>query len=194
MKNNSNLAYEFERLTSEEQLKIVTGLEFLQQNEIKTILIGGGAVVSFLNKNRNLTPDLDFICFDMNNLTQVLEKNQIEYSQLVDSNLEVIGICLIPFSIDVLDAEKMPFDLIVKIRENATNVCFQNNSLKSISIEMLILQKFLVAREKDINDAFLLLKSGFVDKNKLLNVLEELKETFQDDFETIKLYAQLIPV
>jgi hypothetical protein len=104
----------------------------------------------------------------------------------------MFGIGLLDFNIDILSVSNYSFHFKNLLSTNAKRIFFNNHNLNMISPELLIIMKFTTSREKDINDAFLLLGSEKLSKEKYLNCLKELKIELKDDFDTLKMYAELI--
>lgn len=190
--NIENLKFEFTRLKKQDQNKILMGLTILKESKTPVILVGGGSVVCYLQKNRDLTPDLDFICQNLEEMISFLHEKKIAIKDLIDSRGKYLGIGLIDYNIDILSESNFSFPFKKLLSTNSKSIFFNNHNLNMISPELLVIMKFTTSREKDINDAFLLLGSEKLSKEKYLNCLNELKIELKDDFDTLIIYAELI--
>lgn len=180
-------------LLTEEQIKVISlGLKWTSQNLPNAVLIGGTATVYYITGARNLTPDLDFMVYDINAVKTKLSYDNIEYHNLNVGSGNVLGITVKLFNTDYLDAEMGNIKLNNLILETPINGIIGGYNVKIINPELLTIMKLNLGRERDINDGFSLLTSGKVNKEKFKKYLYLLKDSLED-YESIKEYINLIP-
>lgn len=167
------------------------GMMWMVENNIDGVLIGGTAVVSYLDGSRDLTPDIDFMVRDINRVKEKLNNDDIFYENLVDYNGGYIGINLPQYNIDLLDANEGDADLNRLIFNTKNTITVGGYKVNVISSEMLAIMKLNLGREKDLNDGMKILQSGKVDKNKFSEYVERLSGSLED-YESIKSYVDLI--
>ena len=123
-------------------------------------MIGGTAVVHHLiNGHRPLTPDIDFMVTDIHEVKNILERESIKYQNLTND----IGITVPKFNLDFIES-KSDTDYTV----DQINSIFYN----IISVEKLFIDKMLIGRDKDLQDSFLLLEYGNMDRAKFDSLIE----------------------
>jgi len=167
------------------------GMSWVENNEIQGVLIGGTAVVNYLKSGRDLTPDIDYLVSNLNDVKTKLEKDNIDFKPIKDSKLGNIGITVPKFNIDFLDSKignKAINELILK---TFTRTKIGGEDINIINPELLIIMKLNLGRTKDINDGFELLKSNKIDKKTYIKYVDLLKNHL-DDYESLKSYAELI--
>jgi len=147
-----------------EKRKIINGLDFIVNCGLKLVLIGGTAVVHYLKESRNLTPDLDFLTTDIEKLKERLDRNNINYDNLING----LGITVDKFNADFLDSRENK-KLNTMILSSCNTARIAGYYLNIISLELLFIMKMKTARSKDIDDAFSILTSGLLNKQEFLN-------------------------
>lgn len=191
---NYDSQYLFEQISflSEEQVKsIERGLRWTVNNIPSAVLIGGTAVVHYLKGGRDLTPDIDFLVPDIEEVKEKLDEQNIKYSELSSGNLDMLGINVSAFNTDFLAANQVNptlNNLILKTPE-ATKIGGYN--VKIVNPELLTLMKLELGRDKDTDDAFNLITSGDLDRERYLEYTNTLKNTL-NDYESIINYADMI--
>lgn len=167
------------------------GMLWMVENNIDGVLIGGTAVVSYLDGSRELTPDIDFMVRDINRVKEKLNDDDVFYENLVDYNGGYIGINLPQYNIDLLDANEGNTDLNKLIFNTKNSITVGGYNVNVASPEMLAIMKLNLGREKDLNDGIKILQSGKVDGNKFSEYVERLSGSLED-YESIKSYVDLI--
>lgn len=170
------------------------GMSWVKNKEIDAVLVGGTAVVSYLQKGRDLTPDIDYLVSNMNDVKRKLSSENITYSDLVAPNGRYLGITVPIFNMDFLDvssAHSGNIELNKLILSTRKKSIIGGNSIDIISPELLAILKLDLGRTKDINDGFALLMSGNVDRDIYISYAKKLKNTL-NDYESIIGYCDLI--
>ena len=151
--------------------KIRNAIQFIHQNNIKCVLVGGMSVSHYV-ADRKLTPDVDLLTVDIENLKQILQEQNVPYSQLA-GNEQYEGITVPQFDADFLDANAGNAKLNHYILQTAVNSNIAGVSIPVIDPCVLTIMKFEIGRDKDTDDAFKLLPT--LDKNALKVHLTALK-------------------
>lgn len=167
------------------------GLEWIKNNNINSVLVGGTALVHYLPKSRDLTPDIDVMVDHIDEVIDELENSNIRFSELKDSYGNDIGVSAEEFNIDFLDMYKVNPKLNKEIMKNSKIINIGGEPFKIIAPELLAIMKLSLGREKDIKDGIDLLKSGVLNIDDYLKYLDSLKDTL-DDYESLSFYSQLI--
>lgn len=174
--SSTNLYHKIQLLSSDDITKIQNGIIWIHKNLKNTILIGGTAVVNYLQSGRDLTPDLDYLFNNFESLSPILEYNNLAYQNLLDFNNQTIGITIPSLNIDILNKTSIPHPLHKLIISDYQTTIIGNVECKVIAIELLIIQKILLGRNKDLDDAISLIQQNKLDKIKLNMYLKELKK------------------
>src|ERR1035441_1381081 len=82
--------------------RMLAGIKWMQENDNDAIIIGAIAVVNYLSTSRPLTPDIDFLCTNIEKVKGKLNKKRIAYSSLYNK----IGISVEKFNMDILDPDE----------------------------------------------------------------------------------------
>ncbi len=155
------------RLLMQEQIEqMAKGIRWTLENCPEAVLIGGTAVVCYLDGNRDLTPDLDFMISGPDDLIQIIQEQNINYRNLVNSNNEKIGISLVQFNTDFLYAEEGISKINSLVLSYFRNLRIGGFSVKIAEPELLAIAKLELGRDKDMEDAFALIQSGKLTKEK----------------------------
>lgn len=159
-------------------------MEMLPQNSF--CLIGGGAVVLHVGKHKRvISPDLDLLVNPV--AFEILSKN---FKYLPNR----FGITLVntpddPIDIDVILAKKMNERLSIK---DAVVMTFSGRKLPVISVPNLIVMKMLSGREKDEDDAILLIKEDPTATQIAKLLLKRYKPDLVDDLKSLVMLANLV--
>ncbi len=170
---------------------IERGMQWVHNFIDDAVLIGGTSVVNYLKEGRDLTPDVDFLVKDISNLENKLNTAKLRFSFLRDSNGRNIGITVPEFNIDFLDAKAGNTSLHQLILKTFNLIMIGGTNLKICNPELLVIMKFEVGREKDLNDGFKILKAGVINKLTYLNYVNLLKNDLME-YESIKTYVELV--
>jgi len=186
-----NLFEKVNKLNEEEIRNIAKGLDWVVNNAPNAVLVGGTATVHYISGARDLTPDLDFMVNDVDNIKTKLSHEGIRYSELNPGYEEPLGITVEEFNTDFLDKNALNVKLNELILRTPITGKVAGHDVKIINPELLAIMKFDVGRDKDLGDALKLLSSGKIDKNKYLDYLRILKPTLQD-YESMYSYKNFI--
>ena len=178
-------------LTEDQKSSIAQGLEWVVNNVPSAVLVGGTAVVHYIKTARDLTPDLDFIVRDLNQVKEQLEDSGIAYSELNPGYEQPLGITIEELNVDFLDPNVGNKDLNNLILSTPIKGNVGGYQLNIINPELLSIFKFESGRDKDVQDALALLRSGNVNKENFKRYLEQLRPTL-DDYESMKEYTYFI--
>lgn len=160
--------------------KATTGFQWLHDNKIRGVLIGGMAVAHW-SQDRTLTPDVDFLTDEFDKVVQLLNTQKIPYEQLGGQKHLYSGIHVPSLDLDFLDAEGGNTALNHHIMKTATLQRIGGVSFYVADPHVLSIAKMWKARNKDMEDSFNLLKSGSVNKDTLKQHLLSLKPAIKDD-------------
>jgi len=168
--------------------KTQTAMQFIHQNNIPGVIIGGIAV-SHYTQDRALTPDVDFLTPNIFGLKTLLQKQNIQFQPLASTG-EFGGLYVPQLDADFLDANEGNSQLNHYILQHATSAKIGGISFPIINKAVLTIMKFIIGRDKDQNDAFKLLAT--VPKKELKVHLKALKNFLPEDMDarTIWSYAQ----
>ena len=179
-----NLFNKVQLLSATDIQKMEHGILWIHKNLNNAILIGGTAVVNYLHSGRNLTPDLDFLCNNFESLTPILEFNNLVYHNLYDFNNQEIGITIPSLNIDILNKKSVHFILNKFIFKDYSTTIIGNIDCKIISVELLIIQKIMLCRNKDLDDAIALIQANNLNHSKINSYIKELSQ-FDVDTDAI---------
>ena len=157
--------------------KIGKAVEFMRENKISAVVIGGMAVSHYV-ADRALTPDIDFLINDISHLKEFLTSKGIRYQALA-SDGAYEGIQIPDLDADFLDAQAGNVQLNQYVMKTAQTAKISGSQVEIISPSVLCIMKFCIGRQKDMNDAFKLLK--VVDKAQLKADLMALKKCLTGD-------------
>jgi len=186
-----NLFEKINILTEEQMVNISTGLDWTVENIPNAVLIGGTAVVHYINGARDLTPDLDFMVDDINIVKTKLSEENIRYDDLNPGVSTPLGITVDIFNSDYLDIEIGNINLNKLVMQTPIIASIGGRQVHVINPELLVIMKMEVGRDKDFQDGIALLSSGKVDKNKYLQYLNVLKNSLHD-YESLFNYKDFI--
>ena len=188
--DSSSLFNEMAVLNPKAITKTQTAMQFIHYNDIPGVIIGGIAVSNY-TQDRALTPDVDFLTSDINVVKSVLQQKGIHFQQLATSG-EFGGIYVPQLDADFLDANEGNAPLNHYILKTATNAQIGGATFPIIDHAVLTIMKFIIGRDKDMNDAFKLLPT--VPKEELKKHLKNLKNYLPEDMDakTIWSYAKAL--
>jgi len=188
--DSSSLFNEMAVLNPNAITKTQTAMQFIHDNDIPGVIIGGIAVSNY-TQDRALTPDVDFLTSDIKFVKSVLEKEGIHFKQLATSG-EFGGIYVPQLDADFLDANEGNAQLNHYILKTATTAQIGGAAFPIIDHAVLTIMKFIIGRDKDMHDAFKLLPT--VSKEELKNHLKNLKNFLPEDMDakTIWSYAKAL--
>lgn len=168
--------------------KTQNAMQFIHQNNIPGVIIGGIAV-SHYTHDRSLTPDVDFLTSNIAGLKAFLQKQNIPFQPLASSG-EFGGIYVPQLDTDFLDANEGNSGLNHYVIKTATVARIGGVSFPIINSAVLTIMKFIIGRDKDQNDAFKLLPT--IPKAELKVHLKALSKYLPEDMnaKTIWSYAQ----
>lgn len=184
-----NLYNKINLLNESQLVKLNKGLIWTVDNIPNAVLIGGTAVIHYINTARELTPDIDFIVEDIDMIKNKLYESNIKYNQLDVGR--ILGITVPEFNTDYLDSSIGNVKLNRLILRTFNKVLIGGVNVKIINPELLAIMKLELGRDKDIEDGLSLLNSGKLNKDKYLEYLNELKYSLSD-YESIYSYKNFI--
>lgn len=151
--------------------KTTNAFQFIKQNNINGILIGGMAVSHYVH-DRSITPDVDFLVSDMPHLKSVLDAQKITWTNLASAG-EYEGIQVPQLDADFLNANEgnVPLNQYALATSKTTKIGGMNFNI--INPSVLAIMKFVLGRNKDNEDGFKLL--NVINKNELKTHLKALK-------------------
>lgn len=168
--------------------KTQAAMQFIRDNKISGVIIGGIAVANYTH-DRALTPDVDFLTPNINELELLLRRQNIPFQPLA-SNGEFGGIYVPSLDADFLDAAEGNVGLNRYIIKTATTAKIGGVVFPIIDAAVLTIMKFIIGRDKDQTDAFKLLPT--VSKSALKIHLKALDRYLPEDMDakTIWSYAK----
>lgn len=165
--------------------KIKSVFDFITENKLNVVLIGGMAVAHYIK--RTITPDVDFMVSNIDTIKQVLNNGEITYTPLAGSGFGGIHVPI--FDTDFIDAQSGNVFLNNYVIKTAIPVMIGGINVPIINKNVLVIQKFQIGRNKDIEDAFNLLK--IIDKKEFKSHLKILSRHIEDA-ESILGYTKTI--
>jgi hypothetical protein len=173
--------------------KIYQAFAFVAENEFQDecILVGGMAVAHWTS--RAITPDVDFLCGDIEATKAMLSKKKIAFSPITFANLGTTGgLTVSSFNADFLDPEESNSAVNMNIIDSAAPSMIAGMRINVADPAALAIQKFVTGRTKDLDDGFKLL--AVCDKSKLKIMLKKLKRDLPEDMSAKEIwnYAKLL--
>jgi len=168
--------------------KTQTAMQFIHNNNIPGVIIGGIAVSNYTH-DRPLTPDVDFLTPNIAGLKTLLQQQNIAFQPLASSG-EFGGIYVPSLDADFLDVSEGNVGLNRYIIQTATTAKIGGVSFPIIDAAVLTIMKFIIGRDKDQTDAFKLLPT--IPKATLKLHLKALGRYLPEDMDaqTIWSYAK----
>jgi len=186
-----NLYEKLSILNESEIASISTGLDWTTINEPSAVLIGGTALIHYLSKSRDLTPDIDYMVDEISKVKAKLENDDILFKSLRAGNIGLLGITVDEFNTDYLDSNVGNVLLNKLILKDYVYAKISNYDIRIITPELLAIMKIELGRDKDVNDGFALIQSGKLDKTKYLKYLNYLKNSLKD-YESLLSYSEML--
>ena len=188
---SQNLFEKVNYLTEEQINKISNALKWTTENVPNAVLIGGTATIHYISGSRNLTPDIDYLVNDINNVKSKLSFNNIQYD-ILDVGLGYsIGITVDDFNVDFLDSSIGNVQLNKLILSTSNTAMIGGYSVNINNPELLAIMKIELGRDKDTGDGFAMLNSGKLNKAKYVGYLNTLKNGLSD-YNTLHAYSNFI--
>jgi predicted nucleotidyltransferase len=188
--DSTNLFLEMVAIGEDQRQPIQKALQWIKDNKISCVIIGGIAVVHYIHGSRPLTPDLDVLTSELPKIKELSDQQNLRTSPLAFVG-EQQGLTIQDFNADFLDARTGNVALNKYILDTAVSATIGSESFPVISPEALVILKFNLGRDKDDTDALLLLKSQKVNRQKYLQGISLLKKHLQEP-STLKMYADMI--
>ena len=191
--DSATLLREMRKQTPSALDKIYQAFAFVAENEFQDecILVGGMAVAHWLS--RAITPDVDFLCRNINAVKAMLSKDGIEFSPVTFANLGTeVGFTVQSFNADFLDPEPSNSAVNMNIIDSAVPSTIAGMNILVADPAALAIQKLVTGRTKDLDDGFKLL--AVCDKTKLKTMLKKLKNELPEEMNAREIwnYAKLL--
>ena len=172
--DSATLLKEMRKQTPSALNKIHKAFAFVADNNLQDecILVGGMAVAHWAS--RAITPDIDFLCGDIEAVKAMLSKKKIAFSPITFANLGTTGgLTVQSFNADFLDPDASNSAVNMNILDSAAPSMIAGMIILVADPAALTIQKFVTGRTKDLDDGFKLL--AVCDKTKLKTMLKKLK-------------------
>lgn len=186
-----NLWKEINLLTAEQIEVFSKGLKWTTENLPDPVILGGTAVVHYLNRPRKLTPDLDFLVPSIDFVKSKLRDEKLTSKHLDDSFGNFLGYTVPELNTDFLDGNTGNIKLNKLILNTPHIITIGGYKVKVIPPELLSILKLELGRDKDITDGFALLSSGTCDTDNYMSYIALLGNTLQD-YDSIAGYQKFI--
>ena len=187
---SANLFEKISLLTEAQISEILNGIDWTVKNYDGAVIIGGTAVVYYLKQSRDLTPDIDFLVEDIDDLKEKLSSDNVHYSQ-IRGDKGSIGITVEDFNTDYLDIDSGNVFINKLILKTYRNVKVGGYTVKMIIPELLAIMKIELGRNKDVDDGLALITSKVLNKEVYFKLVEGLKNHLSD-YESLKSYGGII--
>ena len=191
--DSATLLKEMRKQTPSALDKIYQTFTFIVENDFQDecVLVGGMAIAHWTA--RTITPDIDFLCGDIEAVKAMLSKKKIAFSPITFANLGIDGgFTVSSFNADFLDPEASNSAVNMNILDSAVPSTIGGMNILVADPAALAIQKFLTGRTKDLDDGFKLL--AVCDKSKLKIMLKKLKHDLPEDMSAKEIwnYAKLL--
>ena len=143
--------------------------------------------------SRAITPDVDFLCGDIEAVKAMLSKKKIAFSPITFANLGTTGgLTVSSFNADFLDPEASNSSVNMNILDNAAPSMIAGMIILVADPAALAIQKLVTGRMKDLDDGFKLL--AVCNKVKLKTMLKKLKNELPEEMNAREIwnYAKLL--
>lgn len=173
--------------------KIHKAFAFVTDNNLQDecVLVGGMAVAHWTS--RTITPDVDFLCRNINAVKAALSKDGIDFSAVTFANLGTTGGFTVPsFDADFLDPSGSNLPVNMNILDSAAPSTIAGMTIMVADPAALAIQKFVTGRTKDLDDGFKLL--AVCDKSKLKVMLKKLQRDLPEEMSAKEIwnYAKVV--
>jgi hypothetical protein len=191
--DSSTLLKEMRKQTPSALDKIYQTFTFIVENDFQDecVLVGGMAIAHWTA--RTITPDIDFLCGDIEAVKAMLSKKKIAFSPITFANLGIDGgFTVSSFNADFLDPEPSNSAVNMNILDNAVPSTIAGMNILVADPAALAIQKLVTGRTKDLDDGFKLL--AVCDKTKLKTMLKKLKNELPEEMNAREIwnYAKLL--
>ena len=189
--SSQNLWQKVNLLTEEQIYTLTKGLKWTVKNIPDAVLIGGTATVNYVVNERELTPDLDFMITDIWSVKTKLNQDDIQFKSLNIGTGKSFGIVVDKHNTDYLDSNVGNLTLNKLILKTSNTTTIGGYHLKIVPVELLVILKIELGRDKDLNDALSLLSIGDCDRNEYISYANQLKDSLQE-YNAIIEYQKII--
>jgi len=188
--NSPNLFNKLSLLTERQVSEIIDGIHWVSQNAHAAVIIGGVAIAHYLNNSRDLTPDIDFMVADMEDLKGNLNNANLPFKPIVSGN-GTIGITVGKFNTDFLDSHSGNQFLNKLILETSVTTKMAGCNVKIITPELLAIMKIELGRIKDTDDGLSLISSGILNKAAYMKLVTDSRKHL-DEYSFLLSYGALL--
>ena len=185
--DSATLLKEMRKQTPSALDKIYQAFAFVTDNNLqdKLVLVGGMAVAHWTS--RTITPDVDFLCGNINAVQGALSKEGIEFSPVTFANLGTTGGLSVPsFNADFLDPAGSNLPVNMNIIDSAAPSMIAGMIILVADPAALAIQKFVTGRTKDLDDGFKLL--AVCEKTKLRVMLKKLQRDLPEEMSAREIW------
>ena len=185
--DSATLLREMRKQTPSALDKIYQAFAFVAENEFQDecILVGGMAVAHWLS--RTITPDVDFLCKNIEAVKAALSKEKVEFLPITFANPGTTGGLTVPsFEADFLDPDASNSAVNMNILDNAAPSIIAGMRINVADPAALAIQKFVTGRTKDLDDGFKLL--AVCDKSKLKIMLKKLQRDLPEEMSAREIW------
>ena len=185
--DSATLLKEMRKQTPSALDKIYQAFAFVTDNNLqdKLVLVGGMAVAHWLS--RAITPDVDFLCRNINAVKAMLSKKKISFSPITFANLGTTGgLTVSSFNADFLDPEESNSAVNMNIIDSAAPSMIAGMIILVADPAALAIQKFVTGRTKDLDDGFKLL--AVCEKTKLRVMLKKLQRDLPEEMSAREIW------
>ena len=191
--DSATLLKEMRKQTPSALDKIYQTFTFIVENDFQDecVLVGGMAVAHWTA--RTITPDVDFLCKNIEAVKAALSKEKVEFLPITCANPGTTGGLTVPsFEADFLDPEASNSSVNMNILDNAAPSMIAGMIILVADPAALAIQKLVTGRTKDLDDGFKLL--AVCDLSKLKVMLKKLKNDLPEAMSAKEIwnYAKLL--
>ena len=186
--DSATLLKEMRKQTPSALSKIHKTFTFIIENNLQNecILVGGMAVAHWTS--RAITPDVDFLCRNINAVKAMLSKKKISFSPITFANLGTTGgLTVSSFNADFLDPEESNSAVNMNIIDSAAPSMIAGMRINVADPAALAIQKFVTGRSKDIDDGFKLL--AVCELSKLKVMLKKLARFLPEEMSSKEIWS-----
>ena len=186
--DSATLLMELRKQTQSALDKIYQAFAFVANNNLQDecILVGGMAVAHWTS--RVITPDIDFLCGDIEAVKAKLSKDCVEFSSVTFANLGTEGGFSVPlFDADFLDPRAANMPVNMNIIDSAAPSMIAGMIILVADPAALAIQKFVTGRTKDLDDGFKLL--AVCEKTKLRVMLKKLQRDLPEEMSARDIWS-----
>lgn len=186
--DSATLLKEMRKQTPSALDKIYQTFTFIVENDFQDecVLVGGMAIAHWTA--RTITPDVDFLCKNIEAVKAALSKEKVEFLPITFANLGTTGGLTVPsFNADFLnpDASNMPVNF--NLLSSAVPSTIAGMNILVADPAALAIQKLVTGRTKDLDDGFKLL--AVCNKVKLRTMLKKLKHDLPEEMSAKEIWS-----